>query len=63
MSNWEPEEVSDADMEDIAGGAGKTSDADKKMAKKKENAGNDPFPGSDPIDKKPSPGGDGKKKY
>ncbi len=63
MSNWEPEEVSDADMEDIAGGAGKTSADDKKRAKKKENAGGDPFPGGDPVDKKPSPGGDGKKKY
>jgi len=65
MSNWEPEEVSDADMEDIAGGAGKgLSDEDKKkMMKKKDNAGNDPFPGGDPVDKKPSPGGDGKKKY
>jgi len=52
-------------MEDIAGGAGKgLSDEDKKkMMKKKDNAGNDPFPGGDPVDKKPSPGGDGKKKY
>ena len=31
MSNWEPEEVSDADMEDIAGGAG-----GKKPTKKPE---------------------------
>jgi hypothetical protein len=51
MSNWEPEEVSDADMEDIAGGAGdKTSD--KMKAKKKENAGSDPFPGGDDSGKK-----------
>jgi hypothetical protein len=61
MSNWEPEEVSDADMEDIAGGTKSDPDAKKKMMKKKENAGSDPFPGSDPVDKKPSPGGDGKK--
>lgn len=56
MSNWEPEEVSDADMEDIAGGAGKgLSDEDKKkMMKKKENDGADTgFPGGGKEEKRP----------
>lgn len=60
MSNWEPEEVSDADMEDVAGGAGKYTDADKKkMKSKKPNDGSDPFPapggGKDEKDEKRPP--------
>ena len=63
MSNWEPEEVSDADMEDIAGGGkGPSADEKKKMMKKKNDGADTGFPGGDPVDKKPSPG-DGKKKY
>ncbi|MEE2856962.1 MAG: hypothetical protein VX949_06170 [Planctomycetota bacterium] len=54
MSNWEPEEVSDADMEGIAGGAGKTSAEDKKKAQKKENDGTDTgFPGGGKEEKRP----------
>ncbi|MDE0961279.1 MAG: hypothetical protein OSB09_10905 [Planctomycetota bacterium] len=41
MSNWEPENVSDADMENIAGGAGK----DSKKASKKPASDNKPMPG------------------
>lgn len=59
MSNWEPEEqLSDADMEGIAGGASKgMSDEDKKMMKKKKaNAGSEPFPSPDPVSKDPTKG-------
>jgi hypothetical protein len=41
MSNWEPEEVADADLEGIAGGAGKGS----------------PSKGKKQEDTKPMPGG------
>ena len=57
MSNWEPEEVSDADMEGIAGGAGSK---DFRKEKKKPMPGSDP--GSDPMGKDKIPGADGKKK-
>jgi hypothetical protein len=54
MSNWEPEEVSDADMEDIAGGVDK--------GEKKKGPGRNPMPkppgggDSDGIGKKRTPG-------
>ena len=64
MSNWEPEEqLSDADMEGIAGGASKgmTDEEKKAMMKKKESASSDPFPSPDPVSKDPTKG-DGKGK-
>jgi hypothetical protein len=43
MSNWEPEEVADADLEGIAGGAGKGSPS---KGKKQEDT--KPMPGDGP---------------
>ena len=50
MSNWEPEEVSDADMEDIAGGAGKGK------PKPKPDPAKDPDAGGGDTKPKPYPG-------
>jgi len=44
MSNWEPEEVADADLEGIAGGAGKETPKPKPGSSKKGDgmSGGDP---------------------
>ena len=52
MSNWEPEEVSDADMEGIAGGAGGQKPTNKPEKK--------PGVGIDGGDGKPDPTRDSK---